>query len=162
NGLREQDTLLVALAGLGVQRAGDEQPSFCPAGARLGDPATWIGLGELQQTMDRSRARFKLLLVDASRNNLSSPDPPRGGERPIPSRWVPARSVPTFLSCSRGERSIEDAAAGHSVFSRVLRDGLRGQADADSDGAATLGELQTYVFRNVRNIVREANEALQQ
>jgi tetratricopeptide (TPR) repeat protein len=168
SGLREQDTLLVALAGLGVQRAGDDQPWFCPAGARIGDPATWIRLGELQQMMERSRARFKLLMVDASRTDPSLPGPPRDSERPrVPrnlSALAPAtaRGVLTFLSCSRGERAFEDAAAGHSVFSRVLSDGLRGQADADGDGVGTLGELQTYVFRNVRNIVRDTNAALQQ
>ena len=81
----------------------------------------------------------------------------RGGARP-----PYAGDVITFYSCSKGERAFEDPNSGHGVFFRYLIDGIGGEADLDGDGLGTLGELQTYVSRNVRNFVRDQHSASQQ
>src|SRR5262249_18521537 len=44
--LEAQDSLLVALAGHGVQFRGESQSYFCPADAKLGDKSTLIALSD--------------------------------------------------------------------------------------------------------------------
>jgi len=167
--LREPDTVIVALAGRGVQFGDDEEPYFCPIDGRLDDRSTLISLAEFRQRMDRSRSSRKLLFVDAGRNDPNDPgaqargalskarvEPKRGARPSAPG------TVITFSSCSRGERAFEDAQAQHGIFFRHVGDGLRGRADLNGDGLGTLGELRVYVDRNVRNQVRDQHAALQQ
>ena len=167
-GLREQDLLIVALAGHGVQfKDDDEERYFCPIDAKLSDRSTLIALGEVRRRMERARAGWKLLFIDASRVDPLNPQSrsalpnvrveERGGARP-----PYAGEVITFYGCSKGERAFEDPKSGHGVFFRCLIDGIGGEADLDGDGLGTLGEIRTYVSRNVRNFVRDQHSASQQ
>ena len=53
----EADSVVVALAGHGVQFRGDEESYFCPADARLADQATLIPLGEVYTALEALRRR---------------------------------------------------------------------------------------------------------
>lgn len=171
-GLREPDTLIVALAGQGVQFQEDDDPYFCPIDARLADRKTLISLGAVGRMIEQSRGKLKLLLVEAGRNDPTRPDPQVRGESPgakAQAKGVGRASWPSdpgafvvYSSCSRGGRSYEDESSGHGVFFRYLIDGFRGQADLNDDGLGTLGEFRTYVDRNVRNHVRDRHTAHQQ
>ena len=70
--LGEEDSLLVALAGHGVQFRGESESYFCPADARLADRKTLIPLGEVYKELEASGAGMKVLLVDACRNDPQS------------------------------------------------------------------------------------------
>src|SRR5262245_14457952 len=68
----EEDSVVVAFAGHGVQFRGKEENYFCPMDAKLTDKRTLIVLSEVYQEMGRCKAGFKLLLVDACRNDPQS------------------------------------------------------------------------------------------
>jgi hypothetical protein len=161
-GLREQDTLIVVLAGQGMQPVEAEEPSFYPIDAKPNDPSTLIPLSSLRRPMERCRAGLKFLLVDANRKDPLN-RAARVEARARPSvRPADSSQVITFLSCSRGEPAFEDSQSRHGVFIHFLIEGIRGKADLDQDGLGTVGELQSYVFSNVFNYVRNQYAALQQ
>ena len=59
----EDDSVLIALAGHGVQFQGENESYFCPADARLADKSTLIPLSEIYKALENSRAGLKVLLV---------------------------------------------------------------------------------------------------
>ena len=65
----EDDSMLIALAGHGVQFQGENESYFCPADARLADRSTLIPLSEIYKALENSRAGLKVLLVNACRND---------------------------------------------------------------------------------------------
>src|SRR4051812_43476678 len=67
--LEPEDSLIVALAGHGVELGASGESFFLPADADLKDPSTLIGVKGLFEEMERSQAGRKLLLVDACRND---------------------------------------------------------------------------------------------
>jgi WD40 repeat protein len=157
----ENDTLLIAFAGHGVQFRGSKVHFFCPAEAKLSDPKqTMLPIPEVYALMGTSKAAHKLLLVDACRNDPSV-DHSRGAggggaklpEVPLDSDFRPDTSdedAPMALfSCSRGQKAYEDDGLGHSVFYHFVIQGLKGEADGNKDGKVTLGELREYVYHHV-------------
>src|SRR5262245_2401641 len=63
--VEEGDTLIVALAGHGVQFLGDSINYFCPVDAVLEDRTTLVPLDQVYKGLDACAASRKLLLVDA-------------------------------------------------------------------------------------------------
>ena len=55
-------------------------------------------------------------------------------------------------SCSANEVSKEDDGLQHGVFSYYLLEGLKGEADQDSDGIITIAEVFSYVSRKVPEV----------
>ncbi|HEY3330948.1 MAG TPA: caspase family protein [Capsulimonadaceae bacterium] len=55
----------------------------------------------------------------------------------------------TLASCNADEYSFEDETKGHGVFTYFLSEGLKGAADANSDGLVSVGELHVYVRKKV-------------
>ena len=154
---RPADNVVVALAGHGVKPRGSKSSYFCPIDA---DPATLLPLEEFYKALEGCGAGFKLLLVDACRNDpltkaargratveLESvtrhdlPEPPGG--------------VAALFSCSAGEVAFENADLKHGVFFHFVIDGLRGGAARPSDGRVTLPLLEDYVKDNVERFVRD-------
>jgi hypothetical protein len=66
------DTVLIALAGHGVQFRGEEKSFFCPSDAKLENRETLIALDEFYEALNKSKAGGKVLLVDACRNDSQS------------------------------------------------------------------------------------------
>jgi hypothetical protein len=54
--LDEDDSVLIALAGHGVQFRGDDESYFCPADARLADKSTLIPLSVVCRALEASGA----------------------------------------------------------------------------------------------------------
>jgi TPR repeat protein len=152
------DTVLVALAGHGVQFKGSDEQFFCPMDARLADRETLISLTELYRELERCPARVKLLLADCCRNDPQSDHSRAAGMRlesvtrpqtlPLPA------GVSALFSCSAGERAFEDPKLGHGVFFHFVIEGLKGQADLDRDRKVSLEELTLYTKRQVADFVR--------
>jgi formylglycine-generating enzyme required for sulfatase activity len=59
-----------------------------------------------------------------------------------------------ITACAPHEVSLESSGKGHGLFTYHLLEGLRGKADANSDGRVTADELYDYVSENVRRDAR--------
>jgi hypothetical protein len=158
----KHDTILVALAGHGVQlrvKVGGgekEEGFFCPADAKprsTNDAAelskTMIPLTALFQELEGSGAGVKLLLVDACRN-----DPKAGRNMDVDSLPRPPRGTAALFSCKSGERAFETdkLGKGHGVFFFHVLQGLEGKAKNDK-GEVTWTRLAEYVTNKVSDEV---------
>ena len=153
------DSLLVAFAGHGVQYQSSDESYFCPMDARLADRATLLPFGEVGRQLEQCKASFKLLLVDACRNDpladtrgvdslkLESVTRPREKLRP--------GGTAILFSCSAGEKAFEDPELKHGVFFHFVIQGLRGDADLDQDGSVVLPELEVYTKKHVHQYVSD-------
>ncbi|MFO0809933.1 MAG: SUMF1/EgtB/PvdO family nonheme iron enzyme [Gemmataceae bacterium] len=145
------DTLLVAFAGHGVQLQKPAGMFFCPKKADLTKPDTLVALDSVYRTLQAKPAGFRLLLVDACRNDpltsrAKTVDNLQSLTRPeVPK---PPGGVAALFSCSAGERAFEDEESKHGFFFRSVLDGLSGKA-ADAAGNVNLLSLATYVQREV-------------
>jgi formylglycine-generating enzyme required for sulfatase activity len=176
-GLDEDDVVLIALAGHGVQfdyveGTGDDQTRtprfyFCPADANISEISSanevtavnnLIDLTELYDVLDQCNAGGKLLLVDACRNDPSRSTLRRAVLSGLPALPPPPGGTAAFLSCSSNETSIEDEELQHGVFFHHVIKALHGEADTGTqkippDGVISLPELQQYVAQNTFNYV---------
>lgn len=181
----EQEAVLICLHGHGVQLPlyplvdgqpdRNAQPSpqfyFCAADTDLrgvatahdvGDKHNLIPLSELYGRLKTSRAGTRLLVVDACRNDPSTPPPAgfRSESATLPVLPPPPEGLALLLSCRANERAIESRELGHGVFTHYLIEGLRGKADLASagetgDAVVTLSELASYVGTRTRDHVRK-------
>jgi tetratricopeptide (TPR) repeat protein len=153
------DTVLVAFCGHGVQFADSDEPYFCPMDAQLKERKTLISLGEAYTSLKECKAKVKLLISDACRN-----DPLPKNKRaaldaevfaPSKARRTPPENVVALFSCSAGEVAYESTRVKHGVFFHFLIEGLRGKAVVGKSKEVTLGTLADYVQRAVRDFVKE-------
>jgi formylglycine-generating enzyme required for sulfatase activity len=159
DGLEEQDSILVALAGHGIQFRGEAESYFCPAGAKLSDRATLIPLGDLYKELETSRAGLKLLLVDACRNDPQSDNARARAEVNLesvsrPQQVPPPGGVVAFFSCSEGQKAFEHSELKHGVFFHFVIEALKGSALAGEERELVLPDLEKFVKRRVRDFVR--------
>lgn len=146
----EDDLVVIAFSGHGVNI--DGKSFLCPVEADLGQPSSLISLDKVYDWLDACPAQFKLLLVDACRN-----DPTPGGEKAMRATTAtkdfarslekPPKGILVLSSCASGQVSLEDETLGHGVFMHFLLEGLTGKADnekGDRNGRVSLLELYKY------------------
>jgi formylglycine-generating enzyme required for sulfatase activity len=145
---RKGDTLLLGLAGHGLQFEGNDDSYFCPQDARPFRDRTdtlvsvkWV----YERLYKDAAAGAKLVLVDACRN-----DPKAGRGRGIDADSAPAppKGVGVLLSCSAGEKAYEHDKYEHGVFFHHVIAGLKGAAE-DKNGEVTWDDLRKYVKQKV-------------
>jgi len=160
--IREGDLALVALSGHGVETGG--KPYFCPIDAEKEEPAkTMVSIDMIYQRLAKSKARFKLVMIDACRD-----DPNAGGSRSAEtqksfdgfsksldaSAKTAGQGIMIMASCATGQKSYEDSKIGHGVFMHHLMMGLTGDADrqgkGNGDGKISLLELYGYAAKETR------------
>ncbi len=131
----ENDTLLVALNGHGVQYKGDATGYFCPVNADLTDKKTLVpmdGKDGLYGLLEQCKAKRKLLIVNACRN-----DPTRDvsfarqkfdlvdrDEGEVP------KGIAALFSCKPGQKSYyypEEKMIKRSMFYHHLIEAWRGK-----------------------------------
>ncbi|NQT13866.1 MAG: caspase family protein, partial [Planctomycetes bacterium] len=167
--MAKNDVVVVAFSGHGVHLDGTSY--LCPMEASLKAPErTLLSLEYIYEQLLKSKARQKLLLVDACRN-----DPRPAGEKSATSGpgtdafaralEKPPQGILVLTSCQPGEVSVEDPAFNHGVFMHFFIEGLTGLADREEGGnqdeRVSLLELykfahnrtKAYVFRK-RNLVQ--------
>jgi formylglycine-generating enzyme required for sulfatase activity len=154
------DSVLVALAGHGVQFRGENESYFCPADARLADKATLIPLSAVYRALEVSGAGLKLLLVDACRNDPQSENSRARSVVSLesvtrPQVLKPPGGVVAFFSCSSGEKAFEHTDLKHGVFFYYVIEALRGWAVSGDEREILVPDLEKYVKRHVRDFVRE-------
>lgn len=164
--VEEDDSLLIALAGHGVQFEGEKTSYFCPADAKLADRETLISLDEIYKLLDECPATRKLLLVDACRNDpqseLSRSRPTvklesvtRPQAEPVP------KGIMALFSCSAGQKSYELPELKHGIFFNSILEGWNGEADVNRDGKLTLAELANFAKTQTQTIARRDLQASQ-
>jgi uncharacterized caspase-like protein len=62
-----------------------------------------------------------------------------------------------IAAAGANELSAEDEELGHGVFTQVLLNGLRGNADTNKSGDVTLGELSAFLKAKVPARAREVD-----
>jgi hypothetical protein len=158
-GREEGDTVLIALAGHGVQFRGEVESYFCPVDARLVDKATLISLNEIYAGLERCEAGVRMMLIDACRND---PQSDHSRARSVvqldsvtrPQRARPPGGVVALFSCFEGERAYEHEELKHGVFFHFVIQGLKGGAVNPGDREVTVPDLERYVKRQVSDFVR--------
>ena len=145
-----EDFVFIALNGHGIQ-IGDVQ-YFCPSDMddleeRLAETA--MSIDWIYKELENSAAKFKLLVVDACRDN-----PFRGRRSALVAEMGITRDPPPGIallrSCGPGEVSLEDAQFQKGVFTHFLLEGLNGAADMNKDGAVSFLELYMYTQRQTQ------------
>ncbi|MGL4550477.1 MAG: SUMF1/EgtB/PvdO family nonheme iron enzyme [Gemmataceae bacterium] len=160
-GTTKADTVLVALAGHGVQLEvrdpeGKGDPKrfsyFCASDTdltrvsyRTGHSDTMLNLEHLFETLGRSNAGVRLVLMDACRNELKV----KGTMRSLSDDGLtmPAR-VLAFLSCGKKQRAYESDERKHGLFFYHVLQGLRGKAK-NGRGEITWASLTDHVAHEV-------------
>ncbi|MFO1004658.1 MAG: SUMF1/EgtB/PvdO family nonheme iron enzyme [Planctomycetaceae bacterium] len=165
--LERNDTLIIALAGHGVQFKGDQEPFFCPLDAKLDDKTTLISLNwlydQLKYDADKDtgcKPRQKLLLVDACRNDPESVIRRTGGTGPglasvtLPQMAPLPEGVVALFSCEEGQEALQHEPLKHGVFFYHVLQGWKGSADADMDQSVTLDEMIAYTKSGTQRYAR--------
>jgi uncharacterized caspase-like protein len=152
------DLLVVGFSGHGVQL--DGKSYLCPSDGEITSPATLVSLDDLYDRLQECAAAFKLVLVDACRDDPTL-GRQRSGKATVGTRAL-ARSLEQVKlpegmvllnSCAPGEVSWEEDKFKHGVFMHYLLEALGGAGDANSDGFLSLGELQNYVGPKTKTYV---------
>src|SRR5688500_11705028 len=136
----ENDLVIIGFSGHGVSLAGKSY--LCPSDAVLEDSASLVSLDSVYDRLNNCSAKFKLMLVDAWRN-----DPHVGGGRSLTAtegtrqlaRSLQEIKLPEGVvlmnSCAPGEISWEEQQFGHGVYMHHILEALSGAGDVDGDGA---------------------------
>lgn len=172
-GLSENDMVLISLSGHGGQftyrAAGGrtkEESFFCPKDARTKQPdRTMISTQEIYDRLDKCPAKFKLLLIDACRDEHLIPDDDggrsgdldesraiEGFSKSIMDMRLP-RGTFALVSCAAKEKSYESSKLKQGVFMYHVVQGSLGKADADGDGIVSLFELRNFVIQQTTSFV---------
>lgn len=155
----ERDTVLIALAGHGLQFKGKKDAYFCPLDARpfAEETETLLSISEVYSRLDRSFAGIKVVMVDACRND---PDPTRGRGLDPESAPPPPQGVAVLFSCSAGQRAFENDALKHGVFFYYVLKAMEGEAE--ENGEITFDDLSKFVRKRVPDKVRRLTQGASQ
>ena len=152
------DHVLVAFAGHGVQLKGDEHMFLCPEDFTRDDKErrNMIDVAEVYAALGKCKADFKLLLVDACRNDphsrIDRSDDDEYESVTAPPVSPPPGGVVALFGCSSSEAALEDPSLGHGIFFYFVTQGLAGAAcHGDSPNEVTIPDLERYVKREVRD-----------
>ncbi len=156
---KPEDSLIVALAGHGVQFRDSKDTYFCPMDADLKKRDTLLSIDTIYKQLEDCKARIKLMFVDACRDTQVL------GARAV--RTVdlqetmaahskfPPRGSAAFFSCSATQKAYESPELGHGVFFHFVIEGMRGKADFDGDKKIDLPELELFVKRGAANYAQK-------
>lgn len=158
-----QDTILVYIAGQAVPDARDQRSLYLlTADSKPDDLAgTAFPITQLEDVFERTLKAGRVLTIADT----------YGAYGKVTSAGLPASQAPrannlvnqylrkyaggaerTVITASDiSEQSFEDGSlgSGHGVFTYYLLKGLNGEADANHDGAVTIGELYAYLRKTV-------------
>ena len=145
---REQDTLVVALSGHGLQFKGDPVSYFVPLDGKVDDKSTLIALGGkdgLYELLKNCKAKQKLLIVNACRN-----DPTIGLDFATKKvlladedRNEVPEGIAAIYSCQAGQKSYYDPDRKLALFfDHVIR---AWKGEYDDGGEVTLEKFFEHV-----------------
>ncbi len=132
NGLKPEDTVIVALSGHGVHFKDDPTGFFCPLDADLKDKATLIpfeGKDGLFDQLKACKAKRKLLIVNACRNDPTS-NRALAAEKIDLDDAAPEivpEGVAAIYSCRAGQKSYYDPKKQAGIFFDHVTRAWRGE-----------------------------------
>jgi hypothetical protein len=152
-----QDTIVVFLSGHGFSESGGKEGFFC---AHFTDPekltTTGLSLDEVRRRLVASKAKQRMLIVDACRN---VPGARTVGAKLEIGEAFRAEGLGVLFSTSPGTQSLEPRgidqdAQGRTIqngiFTHYLLRGLEGDADSNGDGWLTFRELAYHTWSEVK------------
>lgn len=152
--VNKNDTVVVAFSGHGVNIKGKDY--FCGADAKLENPEdTMVRISVVDQMLKVSRARQKVLIMDACRNDPYQPN--KKSVRLLGSFYAKSAANSGYVvlrSCESQQESVEDPELRHGVFMNFVINGLLGHADANRDKKVDLLELYNYAEYETKTHVR--------
>jgi uncharacterized caspase-like protein len=160
----EDDLVLFAFSGHGCQaKSGNESGAAerqyliasDTSGRRDRLEKSALSIEELHKSLQKSKARQKLLILDACHSGGSiEGEKDAEGDSLNPGLLPRRKGFAHLCSCAADQKSWEDEKLGHGVFTHFLIKGLEGAADrqleGNHDGQVTLSELSDYVGSNVK------------
>jgi Caspase domain len=151
NAANDGDLLLFYFAGHG-HVLGDEA-YLLPTDTINGDlfPDTAIPLKRIKDIIQASKARAKVIILDACRSGVAlSRALPQEELAFIKSVFEEAEGIAILASSTRDEVAWESFEEGHGVFTYYLLEGLAGAANSRPDQYITLNEIANYVTQKVK------------
>jgi hypothetical protein len=153
---RPEDTVVFYFGGHGFSDADD---TYLAAWDTQIDslPETGLSSATLREYWTKIRAGRKVIIMDACHaGGIEGSRGTRGvGGVKIGDEATPGAATSLVIAATGpNELSTEDTSLGHGVFTRVLLNGLAGEADEDKDGHVTGDELGRYLVREVPSIAR--------
>ncbi len=121
-GMRPEDTLIVALSGHGLQYKGDPVSYFVPVDGKLSDKTSLIpltGANGLYEQVRRCKARKKLMIVNACRNDPTVSLDFASNQLPLADEDRPdevPEGIAAIYSCSAGQKSYYDPERKIALF----------------------------------------------
>ncbi len=136
---------------------------YVSAHAKAGElhlSGTHLSLAELREFAANSKARVRVLFVDACDSGAIARQKgaTAGPEYEVSLETMPLRGQVMISSSGPAEPSQEWGSLKGSLFTHHLLAGLRGDADADGDGNVTFSEAYAYAYRRT---VAEGGRQLQ-
>lgn len=150
-----QATLVFAFMGHGFDN-GKGKNYLMTYGADLNNmDKEALSLDEVEQLINSSGARRKLIFIDACRNVPGTRD--AAAPRTM-AEFKAAEGTAILLATKPGAFSYEDPELSHGVFTYFLLQGLRGKA-AGKDGYITFHDLSDYVGHSVLDYSMKKDQA---
>lgn len=142
---KSNDYLLFFFSGHGIEE--NEKSYLLPADARinvLGDTA--ISIDWIKETMKKSKARAKVLILDSCHSGAIKGKAESGRmTKGLHDSIFPApRGFAILTSCTMNEVSYEMPDKKSSVFTYFLNEGITGAADFDNDGKIAIPDASRY------------------
>ena len=152
NKARRGDVIFFMFAGHGFEKSGEDW--LCPADGMYDSAEdTALSVKAIMKTLDKTEASFKLMVVDACRENRAT----RRGAEPIkPYRTIedPPKGLLLYQSCKSGEFAHSDPELKHGIFSYYLAESFE-KGDTDADGMVTFFDIIKYTDTRVRDHARK-------
>ncbi len=164
DGMRPEDTLIVALSGHGLQFKGENISYFVPVDGRLGDTKTLIPLSGpkgLSERLHRCKAKKKLMIVNASRNDPTASLDFGGTKADLvdEDRKEVPEGIAVIYSCSAGQTSYVDPQRKMALFVDQF---VRAWNDAHVNGTALdPAKLFAEVQRGTKKQAKQILSAMQ-
>lgn len=142
------DTVLVAVTGMGGDLGNPPMYCYLPADGQPGDAKSLMTLADFYDLFRQCRARQKILLVDTCQTVVADRIDWRQ-----PPELPPGMAV--FFACAPNEASYEHVSLRHGVFSYHILKAMEGAADTNHDGVIELHELVRYATTHVQKFVAD-------
>ncbi|TBR21026.1 hypothetical protein EPO15_11325 [bacterium] len=151
--VNERSRVFVYFAGHGSPAATAGEAFLVPYEGQPDFPSKLLPLKSLMASLEKLPAREVVVALDSCFSGAAGRGILPSGARPLVSTVetpIPADRKLVVLSAASGSQVSSDYdKARHGLFTYALLRGLRGEADSDSSGAVTVGELYKYVREQV-------------
>jgi TolB-like protein len=152
------DVAVLFVAGHGIRDLNSGSYYFLPAPATADNLVTeglrMSDFDEMLRVVRRNVHAMVVMLDTCHAGALGIPSSRAVSADEMARQMTSGEGFYLLAATKPGEQSKEQAALGHGAFTYAVLEGLRGSADADSDGGLTVSELFGYVARRVPTLTQ--------